>query len=513
MRLPRHVALGLVAAAGCNQIWGLDQVDLADQPDKKTRIRLQLQIARTTDEGYADPTLEYRVLQPPPVIQLGLVGEPLAEDVYRPDDGGTISYSTTFVGQRWRLAYTLAGGVPREVQWSPPAEDQLPLLVEPLVGRAERLPVPAGSGYAITPLGSPLSHTQPRVFTTGLWTESAFSGTSPGATFNYDFGANAVSQSGLLGAPEPARGDHGVLADYKNLNGCRVTSGVAVFGVPDLVAGQLTAPSPQPTYFSADKQVRLTFAGSPVGARLQALLGDRAAPADLLRMEYGYAPSLGISGFTRPAPTPVLDFFLPGPPMIAFANCTFAPMQLFQTESFADSPELTERFFRVVHVEAANQRVRGALTLTSGFAAVVTSSDYNFFTDFTVAAPRKVVLSRAGSQLADLDDLTQEAEPLALGAEPLELSFGIESGSTLVTDSFDVTLYSIAGSALTAERIYTSTERKLSIDPSLLRPGTEYVFELRAYRGRPSAARADFSIHTYPQYVASIFTRTFKTAP
>ena len=502
------VAVSLLFAAGCRFDLPTPDVDVAT-----SRIRLQLQIARTNSEGYADPTLEYRPITPAPAVQVGLAGERL-EDARYDEADGTAAYPAGLAGQRWRLVYTLPGGIPREVQWSPQGGDQLPRLVEPLIGRVERLPVPAGSGYAITPMGSPASHTQPRVYTTGIWTEAAFPGTFSDATFNYDFSAKAISQSGALGAPERARGDHGILADFRVLNSCRLTSGVAMFGVPDLVAGQRTAPSPQPTYYSADKQVRLTFAGSPVGARLQALLGDRAAPADLLRMEYGYAPSLGVSGFTRPPPTPALDFFLPGPHMIAFASCTFAPTQVFQTETFADSPEPTERFFRVVHVEAANQRVRGSLTLTSGFAAVVTSSDYNFLTDFTVAAPRNVVLSRAGIQVADLDDLTQEAEPLAIGAEPLELGFGIESGSTLVTDYFDVTLYSIAGgSALTAERIFTSTERKLSIDPSLLRPDTEYVFELRAYRGRPSAARADFSINTYPQYVASIFTRTFKTAP
>jgi hypothetical protein len=507
------VVLGLLAAAGCNQIWGLDQVDLADMPASKTRIRLQLQIARTTAEGYADPTLELQKITPAPAIQLGLVGEPLEAAAYNESDGGTIEYSTDFVGERWRLVYTLSGGVPREVQWSPPAGDQLPLLVEPLFGRIERLPVPAGSGYAITPIGSPASHTQTRMFTTGIWTEAVFSGTSTGATFNYDFSTKAIPQSGVLGAPEQAKGDHGVLADFKIQSGCRVTTGVAAFGVPDLVAGQLSAPSPQPTYFTADKQVRLTFAGQSIGGRLQSLLGDRAVSTDLFRMEYGFAPSLGMPGFTRSAPTPIIDFFLPGPHMLTLASCTFAPMQVVQTELFADSPELAERFPRVVHVEAVNQRVRGALTLTSGFAAVVTSSDFNFTTDFGVAAPRNAVLSRAGSQIADLEDLTQEATPLALGADPLELSFGIELGATLATDYFDVTLYSIAGSALTAERIYTSTERKLSIDPSVLRPDTEYVFELRAYRGRPGAMRADFAPNTYPQYVASIFTRTFKTAP
>jgi hypothetical protein len=44
-------------------------------------------------------------------------------------------------------------------------------------------------------------------------------------------------------------------------------------------------------------------------------------------------------------------------------------------------------------------------------------------------------------------------------------------------------------------------------------PNTEYVFEIRSYRGRPDITRANFAINSYPQYAATIFTRTFRTAP
>ena len=63
-------------------------------------------------------------------------------------------------------------------------------------------------------------------------------GTSMGVTFNYDFNAKAKSLSGPLGAPESARFDHGVLADFRidGATGCRVTTGQAAFVVPDRVS-------------------------------------------------------------------------------------------------------------------------------------------------------------------------------------------------------------------------------------------------------------------------------------
>lgn len=503
--------LGLLAAAGCNQIWGLGQVDLVDLPDSKTRIRLQLEIAKTTAEGSSDPNLEFRKLTPPPAIQLGLLNQPLMAASYDPD--GWVDYPAEYAGKPWRLVYTLTDGVPREVHWSPPPGD-VGHIVEPLFGRVDRMAVPADAGYEITPVSSPSQHPLTRVFTTGIWTEGVFSGTSSGATFNYNFTAKAVSLSGPLGAPEAAKADHTVLADFKNLNGCRATSGVATFAVPDLVPNTFTPPATQPTYYFADKQVRLSFSGGLIGGRLGTLLGSRLGPgSDFLRMEYGYVPSTGVFGFSKPVPAAVLDFYLPGPRMISFTNCAIpSGTMLYQSETFADSPDLTNLFPRVVHVEVVNQRFVGTLPLTSGFSAVLTSGDYNFTTDFAVAAPTAFRLVRSGAQIANLDTAA-DSQTLPPGTGPMELVFDVEPSPGLLTDYFDLTLYSIEGTNLNRQRVYTVTDRKLMIDPTFLLPGTEYVFEVRAYRGRPDITRANFAINTYPQYAATVFTRTFKMPP
>ncbi len=516
----RLTALGLLALAGCNEFWGLGDVRLKDgggfvdgDPDNP-RIRLTSQITRTRDQGFADPMLDYAPLDPPPSVQLGRIGEALEAADYGPD--GTVKYPVALAGSTWRLVYTLADGIPREVHWSPPAGDLVAHIVEPLLGRPQRLPVPPGSGYRITPTGSPGQHTLSRVFTTGIWTEGETPMPLPGATFDYDFGAKAQSLSGPRGAPESAAFDHAVLADFQNLNGCRVATGVATFVVPDLVAGMLSPPDPQPPYFGPDKQAILDLAGpDPVDTRLQDVLGARASGANLDRMEYGYVPSLGVFGFSKPVPEQSLGFFLPGPRMIAFADCRFTPgLAQFQTPTFADPPELRGRFPHVVHVEVANQRTvsQGLVTLTSGFSAVLASSSYQFTSEFLVAAPTRITLHRGGSQIADLEN---DADGTALppGTGLLELRLEVEIAPNLGVDYFDVTLYSIPNNKLDRQRVYTVTERTLMLDPSFLVPDTEYVFEVRAYRGRPEITRANFAANTYPQYAATIFTRTFRTPP
>src|SRR5262249_27727411 len=204
-------------------------------------------IARAGDRGLMDPALGSAPLVPAPVVQLGLVDGSLADARYNPDDG-TVAYPAAYVGRPWRLVYTLADGIPREVHWSPPEGDLVAHLVEPIFGRVQRLAVPPGGGYTITPIGSPAQHALTRGFTTGIWTEGVFTGTSTGAKFDYDFSMKAQSLSGPLGAPEKAKSDRGMLADFKNQNGCRVSTGVATFTVPDMATGTLTAPEPQPPY-------------------------------------------------------------------------------------------------------------------------------------------------------------------------------------------------------------------------------------------------------------------------
>jgi hypothetical protein len=509
----------LCLLAGCNQFWDIDPVGLRDGGSTdgdgamKPQIRLSLQVAQTLDTGYPDPDLEYAAITPAPGIQVGRIGEPLVGAPYD-NANGTVTYPDELVGAKWRLVYTLGDGIPREVQWSPARG--LGHIVEPLLGRRVRKDVPASSGYTITPVGSPAQHTLTRVFTTGVWTEGANAGTSPGATFTYDFNAKARPLSGDLGAPERMWSDLAVLADFR-IDGptqCRVTSGQATFLVPDLMVGALTAPSPQPAYSTILGQVMLGLGGpAPIHARMGTMLGSLVNGANAVRWEYGYVPSLAVFGFSKPVVEEIGAFALPSPRMLAFADCSSTQgSEVLVSPVFADSPELRERFPRVVHVEIVNARTVGALQLRSGFSAVVASSSDAFSSEFLVAAPSAIELRRGGAPIANLVD-DPDGRVLPAGGEPVELTFQVEPQGTLAADYFDITLYDVSANTLNRQRIYTVTDRTLTIDPSLLVPNASYVLEIRAYRGRPNLSQADFAATAYPQYAATVFTRTFRMPP
>jgi hypothetical protein len=220
-----------------------------------------------------------------------------------------------------------------------------------------------------------------------------------------------------------------------------------------------------------------------------------------------------VFGFTKPAVDLPGAFLLPGQRMIAFADCTYtAGNEVLMTPAYADVAELRPRFPRVVHVEIVNARTVSGASLRSGFAGVIAAAGDTFTSDFTVAAAQAITLHRGGAQIADLAD-GADGTTLPAGTGPLELKFAVEGTATLVADYFDISLHLVANNRLELQRVYTVTDRSLTIDPSFLIPDTEYVLEIRSYRGRPDVVRTNFSVNAYPQYAATVFSRTFRTPP
>jgi hypothetical protein len=121
-------------------------------------------------------------------------------------------------------------------------------------------------------------------------------------------------------------------------------------------------------------------------------------------------------------------------------------------------------------------------------------------------------------------DLAADSEQIDIGplrdsmSQPiaLQLSFTSEvstSDLTVRADYHDILLHRFDGALLTTDRIYTVTAPTVQIDSTVLRPDTTYVFEIRTYKGHPTAAHGDFRQIEYPYGAAIVFTRTFKTAP
>lgn len=500
--------VGLLALVGCNQILGITPTTAYDAPadvvPDRPHVVLDWQIATVSRSGMPAPAITYAPIQPAPTVRIATLGGPFDQvaATYTAGDG-SIEIPRDYLNTTWRLEYTLAGGVPHEVQWAP--ADQQGHLTVPVFGRLARDPVPIGSGYTVTPQNLPGGYTFPRVLTTGLWTEGAVLPTPSGATVDYDFSSSAIQMSGANGLPDQGLGDRAFLVDYVTnaATGCRVAVGSAALES----ASALPKPRPvqTPTWDAGQKP----FTRTPIDNNTISRFGDGLG---MLDSQLGYAGTLlfgSAASTTMPGLTTTASgLLLPVPVMLTLLQCPFnqAPPMTAQPMALAGFPH-------VVHVQIVNTRPvpgLGGLTLTSGFETVVTSQGDEFDVKFPAAIPMHMALT---TPTRGVIDLSGPSERVDVGPPngPFTLDFSSEVGAGLRVDYHDVVLHRIVGGALTPERIYTVTAPRVQIDGALLKPSTDYVLEVRAYKGHLGAASGDFAPVDFPYGAAIVFTRTFKT--
>ena len=99
---------------------------------------------------------------------------------------------------------------------------------------------------------------------------------------------------------------------------------------------------------------------------------------------------------------------------------------------------------------------------------------------------------------------------LAGGSGSVVLTFGIETGQT-VAEYYEVVLHRVSGGSTIPERAFTITGPSLTIERSVLAAATEYIFEIRAFRGAPGARDADFTRYSPAQTSAVMWTHSFIT--
>lgn len=545
----RRAVFGLLALAGCNQIFGLDPSVLADEDSK---IRLTIEVSSTRREDGSPGEIAYEEIVDKSEIKIGdLLGGDLSPATYGADQQIGIA-KDVFAG-RWRLVYPMRDEtlprdeavVVREVQWQP--QQRPPAhFIDPQFRPPASVPieVPADSGFALDVPDRP--PTAPRdavgMFTTGSWTEYRALTTTP--IVNYNFPAVAHSLSGPLSFPRNDRGDLGILIDYdidydSAGRGCRYSIAVTSFQVPPRPAMGLTPVVPGYDTRTG-RQVVVTTSGTPFGPRLADALQTRAAPGggtrpkQQFRWEYGYLPAPTFA-FSRPGSANPDEFLLPRPRMIELAECKYpdGAMIVDRTPTpvmngFVDSVDLgNRRFPAVVHFEVADTRITpSGASLSSGFAIVaLTAQDTSTqaFIDVPVPAAIAPITLERGAQAVQLagdeDDVL-----LPAGNEPFTLRFALEVERGLYADFFDIVLYSIADRKLHRERIYTVADiadrppnmgggrfgPDVVIHPADLKDRTEYVLAITSYRGTLFARRDDFTANTFPQSAATVFTRTFK---
>jgi len=507
--------LGLLALAGCNQIFGIAetrQFDAAiDVPADMPHVVLDWQVAQLLPSGAPDPVIRFAPIDPAPQVRIATLDGGFDSDPtsYSTSDGW-IPIPRSYLGATWRLEYRLADGIAHEVQWAP--DDKQGHLTVPLFGRVAPARVPQGSGYSITPSGAP-GYTYPRLLTTGLWTDAQV---TPGAgtTIDFDF-YNATPLSGQKGAPDPALGDHALLVDYildnagTSATNCLIAVGSAELASAALEAGHLTVQTPP--WDGGRKPALGATVLLPTLARFGTALPRLATSLDpnYSRVLLGAAASTDAPGLVDSPMAERLAMALPIPMMATLLRCPYATNPLPPTTK----PKLLDSLPRVLNVQLVYPRKVLNATLMSGMETtlVATGTQNGFTMAFPAPLPRAITLTPPGGSAVDLaGDTDQLAIGPATGA--FTLAFSLESGTDLRADYYDVVLHKITGGALTTERIYTVTAPTVRVDSAQLSPGDDYVFEIRSYKGHPRAGHGDFAAVDYPYGATIVFTRTFKTS-
>lgn len=489
----RTAIVGLLAVAGCNQIFGLDKTAVRDGATTDApvaRARLRWLVATTNRELIPEP-LQRVPIDPPPAVQTGPVGGALTAVALEAD--GSVVYEVK--PDNWRFVYTLADGIPREVQWRPGSSGGE--IVVPLFGRHDRaVPPPANSGYRLAPSNPPTNGSPIRVFTVGLWTQ--------GPNYLYagprDYAYGGMSSlSGALGTPELGKGDAVVIQGPANDGGCSIVAGAA-HGQADLVADTF---SPVTLFWTNTRNTMVQVTHEPLAdieQRVQSALGSRAGTILPTRFEYGRIPSQGMPGFTQP---PNAQFVMPNPLMLPLANCDFS---VLTSPSFV---ELGEQGMlpRALHSQVVSTRtpVNGP-GLASGVQELVNTPG-NAAGPFALSFNIKLAIAPIMLGTYDLAGAPDD-DPIAI-SQPTTLSFGLSTPPNGVADYFDITVFRLDGESLVPVRIYTVTEPTAVLDPQDFSTGLRYVLQIRSYSGYPDADTGDFSNIVQPLAAGSIFTRTF----
>ena len=510
------VVLGMFAAAGCNQILGLEPtvpVDAGQPIDAPLPIaRLTWLVADTDTTGVPLPAPLLTPMDPAPTVQVGRIDGPLTATPYLPD--GSFTIPAEFPGTPWRVVYQVPGAAtPVEVQWTT-SPDRVPHLTEPFIGHLPRVPMPGpASAMTVTPTGTGVSFSSARVAFTGVWGESPTT-SAVGTTLTFNLN-NVTPFTGAKGAPEPARGDRAVVLNYTsivepNVNApCQRASGGTLFELTPTSGTVAVTPSWFDRSTSAEPSAMVTSANYGRATRAATTFVTVVPTTEVFTqgLSYGRAAALNLPLFSRRR-TPG-DIRLPA--MVTLYECdvplprfavSVAPVSI-NASPFTQYPGLGVGWFSM------SRTIEGtSLRLTYGYVGAATSSSptYTLDTPATLAAPPFML---------DATDLaTADHVALPAGTSPLTLTFGMvpvqgDDDTLDTSDYYEVVLHQVTATTITPVRTFRVPGRTVSIDRGLLTAGDEYVFELRSFAGAPQAKVADYTTYTVPQSQGTMFTRTF----
>lgn len=514
LRGPSPALVALVAATGCNAIFGLDPVagrDAAPPPEVIApgeaglpAVQLTFMVAEL--EGGGPGAIRFPEI-PDGVLEQLRAGTSSADLAPVERDARGVLVPEDLLAGAWRFEYKLARRPPVELQWTTTAG--IGHVVEPVLGRLDRTPAPAGSSYALsaTGAGTPATFGHARMLTLGVWMEQLELTGGPPLVVAMDA---TTSQSGDRAAPDPAAGDAIVLAEYDRANStdgnlCDNTIGSASYeggAIQPLAADTQTAltttwevatlVTPAVSYPQGDGVLRLRSAlTDPDGKR-------DATVAGLVRI--GALAHAGMPGFTRE-----LDG-VPAPVMLPWVECKQAAPTT--TPDKFRPPVAAANLDRVAYVAVTDTRTRSNVKLVSSLVAATSGvrTATSFAIDFGVPLAKHPIALDTLALSGPTDDVE-----LTPGSGEMTLTFDLDGQGT--ADYYEVTVFQLLGGLLVPLRVYVKadpSEPSVQIDRALFTSDHEYVLRIRCIRGRPLASAGDFAQVQAPQAVSTVFTRTLR---
>ncbi len=520
------VLVGLLGISGCNQIFGLKATNEQDAPPpfeagtgeaiEYRSIKLTKYVVDMTGVGAANHTTINTdlPLEADPQVQIGPIDQGTTAVPYI---DGAVAVPASLTTADWRLVATL-DGMPTEYQWKVGTGH---ITSSVSYGHQAPPPIPGGSSYVLN-LPNAQTYKNYIFSTSGVWTElhQLSGGQSTPVSVALGGGEPLL---GPLGAPQTSQGDWQLFVEQVKDQQCRPALGVA-FQSADLTGSptvttptyqQTTSVWPVPTIKGDGGGTSRFFALD------QRYLGAGVSTYDLT--EFGYVMKDGVPSFERTKLSNDVDHVATRRSlMVNLMDCrTGQPAVL---PPYVDVAELAvhgagERgMVKAIYLELTTQR-RVAGTgpyLLSALQGISTSNA------ITLEAPLATKIAFDG---LDLELINQTAAPdykqtISVATPhqiPLTWQYeGGVQGVKVAPDDVTVILYNVT-SVLTPIRVYHVTGTKVVVDSSVFDktkyPVRDFVFEVIARVGAPTAAAGDYTTLHYPMSSASVFPYAFHVAP
>jgi len=516
----RALAVGLLLATGCNQIFGLHD-DL--QPRDARFVDFQDGMywpMSLTWQLVADPS--GAVTYPPiagATVQIGPIDPSAGPMVSLPVDPmtGNFLLPRETPNQPYRLVYTV-DSLATELQ----SQLNSGHFVVPMVGRIDREPTPSHALLDFAPNPLPTINPIPNalILTAGLWTSSRYpNGDQINLPYTYDYQANGVSMAGTQGSLRNDKSDVEIVCSTSAVGD---VTGYAVMKVDQLFENGMGIATAASSWVETQATTTVKWitpndnsSTDPIG-RLTAAVNNYGSTATTKVQWAGVIPSSIVPNFIQPNPGGLDGFQLA--PLSKYDGVN--PHTFVNPFATAVSGAVPTALPTAALVQNTTTRTTASgAQLTSGFQGIglppspAASVDMHYNVGIAHLSGNDVTLKPEGGTSTTLTG-ADDTLVVALGGAPLvDLTFGTDRP----VDDCVVTLYRISGTTVTPVRRLLlqqpPTSTPFKIDASVFAPATTYTLGIVCRKGQTGIATGDYSAVSYPYLTSTLYTPTFTVTP